>query len=472
MREKIMKIVGMIMIILFVIFTIYFVVTIQNFGIIPNKYLLVIYLVNFLLLLFSSILVTRKNIVVFIIGIISTIVISSGYFIAVRYINTFNEAISNIVSQKATSVNYYVVVKKDSEYKEIEDLTSKKVLYMEDNNSVKLSILVSKRLECELALYHDYNQLLNDFMKGSPIIVNSAYLDAMEDEIVGFSDVYQVIYTFTVEEEIDTNAVYRDITSESMLIYLSGIDTYGDVSNRSRSDVNILIAVNPRTHKVLLVNTPRDYYVQLHGTTGLKDKLTHAGIYGIEKSLATMEDLYQVDIHNYIRVNFNTLIKIVDYIGGIDIVSDTEFDAWTNKNVHVKKGLNHFNGEEALAYSRERYSYASGDRHRGENQQQVITAIIEKITNTKTLISKYDQILDMLSNSFETDLTNNSIKTFAKMQLDQGIKWNIEAISVDGDGSNEYTYSMGSKNPLYVMVPNYDTVKNAQEKIEKVLYEK
>lgn len=472
MKKKIGKIIGGIVLLFFIICTVYFIVSIQDFGIIPNKYLTVIYIVLILLLIISITLITRKNRAVYIIGIISTIIISSGYLLASSYINKANNAINKMVNNKVTSVNYYVLVKKDSPVKNIKELEDQRVGYMQDNNSLKLQNLLFSKVKCTATVYIDYNKILSDFFEGVPIILNSGYVEAISDEIPDFSETYKIIYTFTVEEELDLDNEYVDITSEPILVYLSGIDTYGEISTRSRSDVNILMAINPSTHKILLVNTPRDYYVQLHGTTGLKDKLTHAGIYGIEKSIQTMEDLYGANIDHYVRVNFNTLIKLIDEIGGIDIESDTEFTAWTNKNVHVVKGLNHFNGEQALAYARERYSYETGDRHRGENQQQVITEIIKKVTSTKTLLSKYEAILNTISNSFETDLSNNEIKTFAKMQLTQNIRWDIESISVDGVGASNYTYSMGTNQLLYVMVPDQATVDSAKVKLGLVLNEK
>lgn len=472
MKNKVEKIIGGVVLFFFIVVIVYFIVSVQNFGIIPGKYLTFLYLGMLLLLILSIVLITRKNLAVYIIGIISTIIISSGYLLATSYINTANDAINKMVNHKVTSVNYYVLVKKDNPIKNIKELKDKKVGYMQDNNSLKLQTLLFSKVNCTATVYSDYNTILSDFFHDIPIILNSGYVEALEDEIPDFADTYKIIYTFTVEEELDLENEYIDITSEPILVYLSGIDTYGEISTRSRSDVNILMAINPNTHKILLINTPRDYYVQLHGTTGLRDKLTHAGIYGIEKSIQTMEDLYGSKIDHYVRVNFNTLIQLVDEIGGIDIESDTEFTAWTNKNVHVVEGMNHFNGEQALAYARERYSYATGDRHRGQNQQQVITEIINKVTNTKTLMSKYDVILNTLSNSFETDFSHNELKSFAKMQLSQNLKWQIESISVDGVGENNYTYSMGTKQLLYVMVPDQATVDTAKSKLGLVLNEK
>jgi len=473
MRNKIQKIIGIIIFILFILINAYFIMSIQNFNIIPNKYMIIVYAIMFILLLISLLLVTRKNIVAYIIGIIFTILISSGYIIGTNYINEANNTLKKIAENKITTVNYYLLVRKDSDIETIEDVKNKKIGYIKDGNSDELINLVNSKVKSTLTPYEDYHLIINDFLSDTPIILNSGYTEALGDEVSSFSNSYKIIHTFTIEEEKEVeNETSTNIAKEPFLLYISGIDTYGDITTRSRSDVNILLAVNPKTHKILLVNTPRDYYVQLHGTTGLKDKLTHAGIYGIDKSITTLEDLYGADINNYVRVNFNTLIKIVDEIGGIDIESDTAFTAHTNKKVKVVVGMNHFNGEQALAYARERYAYTNGDRHRGENQQQVITAIINKVTSTDTLISKYDKILNTLSNSFETDLTDKEIKEFAKAQLNNNTAWNIESISVDGTGAKNYTYSMGTNYLLYVMVPDQNTVNIAKEKINQVLTEK
>ena len=197
------------------------------------------------------------------------------------------------------------------------------------------------------------------------------------------------------------------ISKDSFALYISGIDQWGSVSTvRGRSDVNIVAIVNPKIHKVLLINTPRDYYVQLHGKTGLKDKLTHAGVYGIDMSLNTLEDLYDINIDYYLRVNFDTLVKLVDVIGGIEVYSDKTFISSHQRDWKIKEGMNKMDGKQALAYSRERYAYKEGDRHRGKNQQDVITAIIKKASSSKVILTKYNSILDTLEGSFQTNISN------------------------------------------------------------------
>lgn len=229
----------------------------------------------------------------------------------------------------------------------------------------------------------------------------------------------------------------------------------------------MLAVVNPNTNKILLVSVPRDYYVQLHGTTGNKDKLTHAGIYGIDMSKNTLQDLFGVTINYTAKVGFTGVEKVVDALGGIDINSDTNFIARANRNCRIYKGAQHVNGQCALAYARERYAYATGDRHRVKNQQEVLSAIIKKATQPQYLI-RYTDILASLEGSFITSLSYDEITSFAKLQLNTMKGWKIESISVDGKGAMLPTYSMGSQ-PLSVMIPDQTTVDAAKEKINIIL---
>lgn len=468
MKNKI----SLILVMISIIISIYFMHCINNIGILPNKYLAIIYIVIILILILIILLITRKKIVFYILSIILILFTNTSYIIGSNYINKANKTLENISKKKITNVNYYIIVKKNSKINKISDLNNKTIGYIKDNNTKNLFNKLNKQINYNEKEYVGLSSIIADLENDTPIILNSGYIDALNSEIQTFKNSYKIIYTITLNEKNDNMNSYKNINKESFILYISGIDTYGKISTRGRSDVNILAVVNPNTKKILLVNTPRDYYVQLHDTTGLKDKLTHAGIYGIEKSIQTMEDIYDINIDKYLRVNFNTLIKLVDEIGGIDINSDEEFTAYTDKNVTIKKGINHLNGKEALAYSRERYTYTSGDKHRGENQQEVISAIIKKITQKNTLMQKYDTILKTLSNSFETNITDKEIKDFSKMQLNKNIKWEIESISVDGTNSRNYTYSMGTNYLLYVMIPDRETVINARNNIYKTLNDK
>lgn len=254
------------------------------------------------------------------------------------------------------------------------------------------------------------------------------------------------------------------VITKPYIVYISGIDTYGDVGRVARSDVNILAVVNPQTKKVLLVNTPRDYYVQLRGTTGVRDKLTHAGIYGVERSKGTLEDLYGTPINYTVRINFTSLLKMVDAVGGVDVFSDYAFSAGGYEFI---QGTNTLNAKQALAFARERKSFTEGDRTRGQNQQRVIEALIAKLGEPSTLVN-YQQILSSLEGTFQTNASSSEIGDIIKQQLGGIGAWRTESISVDGTGSSNVTFSMGNQ-LLYVMEPDVSTVNAAKAKIQDYL---
>jgi LCP family protein required for cell wall assembly len=252
--------------------------------------------------------------------------------------------------------------------------------------------------------------------------------------------------------------------NQPFVLYISGIDTYGDIATVSRSDVNILAAVNPKTHRIVLVTTPRDYYVQLHGTTGLKDKLTHAGVYGIDTSRQTLQDLYGVPIAHTLRVNFSSLVGLVDALGGVDIQSPNSFTAG---GYRFTAGVNHVDGKAALAFSRERYAFSAGDRVRGENQERVIEAIVAKLNNPGNVLHA-QSILRALEGTFQTSLGQDAITGLVRDQLSTLPQWSIQSLSVDGVGDSQPTYSMGNQR-LYVMQPDPATVLRAQQAMREVL---
>lgn len=296
-----------------------------------------------------------------------------------------------------------------------------------------------------------------------PVFLYYRYVDSLESYLRSISKKEETSEEQT-EEETKEKLSFGD---KSVVFYISGSDSRVSVHDaNARSDVNIIAVVNPTTSKILLVSIPRDSYVQLHGTTGLRDKLTHAGIYGIEMSKTTIEDFLDVKIDRTIKVGFDALETIVDAIGGIDIYSDQELTTLHNK-CHFVVGTQHVNGACALGFSRERYAYINGDRHRGQNQQQVISKIIEKVT-TPAYLLKLPEILRAADGLFETSLTYQEILDVIKFQLWNSPSWTTESISIDGAGSMQQTYSMPGQN-LYVMLPNEASVATAKEKITHYL---
>lgn len=443
-------------------------------DIIPTKYLIVGYtffILIILLLVFGAFGKHKK--ITKIISLFIMSILSFVFGFVTYYLNSTYQFLSNTQS-KYDTLNYSVIVLDDSSYSAINDLKNKNISYLDDDYRDDINKKLKSKIKYNENIVLEFGQFFDLLLNGETdaIVLEESYLVLAKEEIEDFDDKIKIIYAFEVKVKSHEEKGKKSVTKEPFVLYISGIDQYGNVNSvRGRSDVNQLVVVNPKTHKILLVNTPRDYYVQLDGTKGLKDKLTHAGIYGIDKSIKTLENLYDIDIDHYLRVNFNTLIKVVDVIGGIDVNSDKAFKSFHIKGWTVKKGWNHFNGAQALAYSRERYAYVDGDHHRGANQQQVITAIIEKVTNSSVLIGKYNSILNALDGSFQTDIPTTTITSFIKYQLDKMPNWSVESTAVYGYNSYNYTYSMGTGYRLYVMEPDYDSVASVKKKINEVLNE-
>lgn len=298
------------------------------------------------------------------------------------------------------------------------------------------------------------------FLAAVPTFMFFRYYNAITDFIKGVAKKEETSEEQPAEKEEEK----INFGTTPIVVYISGSDSRTSVHDETaRSDVNIIAVVNPTTSKILLVNIPRDYYVQLHDTTGLRDKLTHAGIYGVDMSRQTLEDLLDVKVDKTVKVGFDALETIVDALGGIDIYSDQDLNLKSGKCKFVGGTTQHVDGACALAFSRERHSYTTGDRHRGENQQQVISKILAKAT-TPAYILKLPEILRAADGLFETTFTYNEILDMIKFQIFSRPNWHVESISLDGTGSMQPTYSIPSQD-LYVMIPNEDTVATAQEKI-------
>lgn len=251
---------------------------------------------------------------------------------------------------------------------------------------------------------------------------------------------------------------------ESFVIYISGIDVFGDVSTQSRSDVNLLMAVNRNTGKILLLNTPRDYYVELPISEGQRDKLTHAGIYGVEVSKGAMEMLYDITADYYARLNFSSFETIIDALGGIEVYSEYDFVA---QGFTFTKGMNTLNGAQALAFVRERKSFAEGDIQRGKDQMEMLKSLIARL-GTFDGLNGFAQVYDEVAPVVETNLSKEQLLAIASEQLLNGREWEVETYYVTGTDGNEITYSIPGAS-AYVMIPNEEEVAEGTEKLKAVL---
>lgn len=310
------------------------------------------------------------------------------------------------------------------------------------------------------------------------IILNEGYLKLLEEQenYKDFSDRTRIIYEYVTEHEIDQVKPSGSITKQPFVFYCSGSDEReADINAKSRSDVNILAVVNPKSRQILLINTPRDYYLPL-AHNGEMDKLTHAGLYGVQETMAVLDNLYGTETSYYGRVNFWGLIDIVDALGGIDVYSDYAFTTtaddvagYGSGSYSYKKGMNHLNGIEALTFSRERYSFSDGDNQRGRNQMKVIQAIIEKATSPSVL-ANYQDLLKALADNFITNISYDQISSLVKMMQTDGFSWNIQTMSArEGSGSNMQECYSAYGEVLYVMPPDYDYINTIRGVISQVM---
>ena len=458
----------------YVVITIIFYIAILKLNLLPGWVITIFTIAEivFTLAMVIGLVKRHKTYKLTIISLIIILFVSGIYIYVTNYALATISFLGDVFKEAKETDEYYLIVRKDSSYAKIEDIKDKNVHFFQVVDDVKSE--VTKKVRITLVNQENLLDLGNKLLdKNVDVILTSATQYSMlGDEIKNFRESTKILYT--IKHEVQTNTKAEEtgskysVKSGKFNVYISGIDTSGSISNVARSDANILMTVNTDTHEALLTSIPRDYYVTLH-SYGAKDKLTHSGIYGINETVKTVEDLLDTDINYYVRVNFTTVIKLVDKLGGIDVYSDYSFTT-SDKLYTFKKGYNHMNGEEALRFSRERYSFASGDNQRVKNQQHVIEAIMKKVLNSTTLLTKYTSILDSLKGSFQTNIEQDDISKLVKDQINNMSSWTIKSNSLTGTGASSSTYSMGSTK-LYVMVPNSTSVTSAKEKIDEVLGE-
>lgn len=471
-QKKIIRNIGIIFSLVFILSSIIFDIFVYGVNILPIKYFLPLVIIsNLFVALFSIILIKPKFRIWFkILIMLISMMICIVFWIGCSYINKTYHFMDKIRSRNIITEKYYVVVNKDSGIKKLSELDDLEIGTFNENIEIydKAIEKFNSLSKGKLVESNSIDELVNNLLDNSvsAILISSAHEEFVKDNFSDFDSKTEIIYTIEIEVKTKTAETKNvDVKKDTFTIYISGIDSYGDISIRSRSDVNMLVTINPNNYEILLTSIPRDYYVKLHDKEGYKDKLTHAGFYGVDESVLTIEDLLDIDIDYYIKVNFSTLTNVVDILGGIDVYSDKSFVPYNYKHLYIQKGVNHMDGEMALAFARERYAYLEGDRHRVQNQQDIITAIIKKVTSSTEILTKYTTLLDELSNSFETNIATSDITSLIKMQLDKMPSWTIKKYSLNGSDAYDYTYSFGSQE-LYVMVPYEETITQAKKYID------
>ena len=401
-----------------------------------------------------------------ILGVFSALLIFAHIFLG-NILNMTSSFLSNIQERDLDHEEYNLVVL--NEVDDNFDATDKTICYLnQDPFRDNVSAHIAGKMKAVPMSISDPTTLEVSMLDKTcdASLINDAYLSLYEENNEDFFASIKTIRKERVAISQGKVSTSQTPVTEPFTVFISGIDTYGQIGTVSRSDVNIIAIINPVTHEVLTVNTPRDYYVQLHGTTGTRDKLTHAGIYGVIQSVATLQDLYGINIDYYVRVNFTTLVNVVDAIGGIEVNVEQAFTSRAKK-FRFEKGVQHMDGAHALEFSRERYSFAAGDRTRGHNQQLVIVAIMKKALQP-SIITNYSQFLEALGGSMQTNMGTEQMKTLIRNQLNAMHGWNYSAIAVDGSGAMLPTHSMGAQK-LWVMEPNWDTVNTARDRMRQIL---
>ena len=443
------------------------IILILKMNVLPLKFLIPIILVFLVFLILLNLLITRKKkkkckIYVFCTVAIIGLSILCYYLLGtLGFLNSFGKG-----NYKEES--YSLVVLKDTKYEGLKDLNNKKIglVSIDSKGQNKALKKIKKSIAINEKEYSDSGSLANALLEKQveAILIDNAQLEMVCENVMDFELLIRILHEETIKIELENKTSEIDVTKDFFNVYISGIDTYGSVNKTSRSDVNLVVSINPETKQVLITSIPRDYYVSLAGKKGLKDKLTHAGIYGVETSMETIANLLDTEIDYYVKVNFSSLVNIVDTLGGIDVNSNYRFT--TIDGYTFKKGNNHLNGKKALSFVRERYAFGNigGDRIRGENQQLVLKALIEKALSPSILV-KYNSLLKSVDKSFITNIPDEYITKLINKQLDNNQSWNIETMNLDGSNAYEYTYSYQSQK-LYVMIPDEESVKSSQEKID------
>lgn len=453
--------------------------------ILPVKYM-VAYAVFFIVLNALTLVALKKKPIAVFMGLLS-LVISAGLVYGMTAVFKLDATLNKVSSDKRLEiVQMAVLVLEDDSAHYFADIAGYEVGYIDgDEAANELMTQVDEAVSAPVS-YSSYANvifLVNALLDGSEeaVVLNNAYIDIISEleDYTGFSEQVRVLDIIEVETYVDVEEPTTEETTEeepfklssdedTFILYISGIDVWGGVNVQSRSDVNILAVVNTRTGHIQLINTPRDYYVTLPNSGSSKDKLTHAGLYGVDTSMGALENLYGIEIDYFVRMNFSGFESIIDTLGGIDVYSEYDFTVEPIK--HYTEGYNHLTGLEALAFARERHAFAAGDNQRGKNQMAVIQAMVQKLAS-KEFLYHYDEILDDLEDCFQTDMPADFIYSLVRYQLSNETEWKIDTFSVTGYDSYAVTYSVPGVE-AYVMLPNEDDIAEAAGLIEETLAEK
>ena len=441
----------------------------------PLHYLIAAGLILSLLIVLCSLLIfSRKSKASRAVGRVLSLVLSLALIVGSAFISRGSLALQNVTGSNSETISVSVVVMKDSSAQTLNDIKDGLIGY---NASYDEEIIeaackeISKETGTSLKIdpYSQFGYLADGLYYGEAdaIIFNEAYRSLFETSHENFGSETRVLKTFSLvsREKLAASAV-ADVTKDCFLAYISGIDTRGEVTAKSRTDANMIVAVNPTTHQVLLLGIPRDYYVTIP-VINSRDKLTHSGMYGINESIATLENLLDIRINYYVRINFSATVDIIDAMGGVDVNSPVAFTTLDDK-YEIKQGINHMDGNTALYFMRSRKMLSGGDNDRVSNQIRVIRAVLNKLMSFGT-ITNYNRILSAAETSVQTNMTSKEIQQLIQMQLGSMPEWDIQNYQLRGSDlyTTEAYMQRGSR--TYVMEPDMDSVAYGKELLTRML---
>ena len=466
-------------------------------GLLPVKYLGIVSIIVILLLLITILTSRSRSLAARTFGTILAILTCLIFLIGSVYLYQVIRTLNQVSGSNIEISTINVTVADSNPARSIEETSGYTfgVFKGTDGSNIDTTIAeigaINGDTDIKTEIYDSALHLAQAILDGNVDagICSQSYAALIEDSIPDYSALTRIIYEKAFEEELfpdpndpndnstslstaEQNPVKSfspqkniSLTEDSYTILISGIDVSGPINTRHRSDVNIMMTVNPKEHHILLSTTPRDFFVTIPGISGeSRDKLTHAGLYGVYSSMRTLENLYGIDIHGYIRINFDSLVQLIDELDGVDVHSDFSFDA---AGYHFVEGMNHLNGDQALAFSRNRTSFKDGDNQRGKNQMLVLTAILNKL-QSPALLKNPSGVLDVVGRSMQTSLSTSQITGLISWQLNQGTGWEISRQAVIGTSDHQETFSIpGIK--LFVLWPDESSVNEAADNIREMM---
>ena len=461
--------------ILYAILALVLLFTMFNYNFLSFRFLNIIITIGLLVVLAISIFLqkTKKS------PLVTTVVLVIFSLVSLVGIFGFKQMIdiTNRMNQTAafSEVEMSIVVPKDSDIKDVNQLTTVQAPTKVDKNNVDTlmsALKKDKKVDVKVDDVASYQEAYDNLKSGKSkaMVLSGSYASLLESVDSNYASNLKTIYTYKIKKKNSNSA--KQVDSKVFNIYISGIDTYGSISTVSRSDVNIIMTVNMNTHKILLTTTPRDAYVKIpDGGADQYDKLTHAGIYGVETSEKTLENLYGIKIDYYARINFTSFLKLIDQLGGVTVHNDQAFTSLHGK-FDFPVGDIQMNSEQALGFVRERYSLDGGDNDRGKNQEKVISAIVNKLASLKS-VSNFTSIVNNLQDSVQTNMSLDTINALANTQLDSGSKFTVTSQAVTGTGSTGQLTSYAMPNSsLYMMKLDDSSVASASQAIKNLMEEK